>query len=103
VEVLVDAGLLPAVPADPFGGTYVVDQLSGAVRSSSGREPSRLHRSKMREKAVHGEPVRDIVTRIMNRQGRQDRKQKHLLKSRLGVLGILAVRSDGWIQNDCNS
>jgi len=60
VEALVDAGLLPVVPADPFGGTYVIDQLSGAVRSSSGREPSRLHRSKMREKAVRGEPVRDM-------------------------------------------
>lgn len=60
VEALVDAGLLSAVPADPFGGTYVIDQLSGAVRSSSGREPSRLHRSKMREKALQGESVRDM-------------------------------------------
>ena len=59
VEALVDAGLLPAVPVDPFGGTYVIDQQSGAVRSSTGREPSRLHQSKLRERVLRGESVRE--------------------------------------------
>jgi hypothetical protein len=59
VEALVDAGLLSAVPADPFGGAYVIDQLTGTVRSSTGREPSRLHQSKLREKALRGELLRD--------------------------------------------
>jgi hypothetical protein len=59
VDALVDAGLLSAVPADPFGGTYVVDQLTGTVRSSTGREPSRLHQSQLHEKALRGESLRD--------------------------------------------
>ena len=60
VEALVDAGLLPALPADPYGGTYVVDHLSGTVRSSTGREPSRLYQSKVREKALRGESLQDF-------------------------------------------
>jgi tetratricopeptide (TPR) repeat protein len=60
VDALVVAGLVSAVPTDPFGGTYVVDQLTGTVRSSTGREPSRLHQSRLREKALRGEPVRDL-------------------------------------------
>ena len=55
VEQLVDAGFLPALPTDPFGGTFVIDQRTGAVRSSTGRQPSRLHHSKVREKALRGE------------------------------------------------
>ena len=60
VEALVEAGVIAAVPGDPFGGRYVVDPDSGAVRSSTGREPSRLHRSRAREKAARGESVRDL-------------------------------------------
>lgn len=56
---LVDAGLLAALPTDPFGGMYVVDPLSGTAHSSTGREPSRLHDSPMRQKVRHGESVRD--------------------------------------------
>ena len=59
VETLVDAGLLTGLPNDPFGGTFVIDQLSGAVRSSTGRQPSRLHQSKVRERALRGEPLQD--------------------------------------------
>jgi hypothetical protein len=59
IEALVDAGVISEVPADPFGGIYVVDPLIGAVRSSTGHEPSRLHQSKLREKALRGEPLRD--------------------------------------------
>jgi hypothetical protein len=47
------------VPADPFGGEYVLDPQSGAARSTSGRTPSKLHTSKIRERALQGHPVRD--------------------------------------------
>ncbi len=60
VETLVGVGLLPAVPVDPFGGTYLVDPLTGEVRSSTGREPSRLHQSEIRRKAMSGESLRDM-------------------------------------------
>jgi hypothetical protein len=59
-QALVDAGLLAAVPRDPFGGHYEFDPASGAARSSSGRAPSKLHRSKIRERALQGESVRDM-------------------------------------------
>jgi hypothetical protein len=59
VEMLVDARLLPAVPTDPFGGAYVIDQPTGAVRTTSGHEPTRLYQSKTRERFVRGEPMRD--------------------------------------------
>jgi hypothetical protein len=58
-EELVDTGLLPALPQDPFGGTFVIDPLTGTVRSSTGRQPSRLHQSKVRERAMRGEPMRE--------------------------------------------
>lgn len=58
-EQLVDAHLLPALPQDPFGGTFVIDPLTGAVHSSTGRQPSRLHQSQVREKALRGEPLRE--------------------------------------------
>lgn len=59
VEEIVQAGLLPALPVDPSGGAFVIDQLSGEVRTTSGRSPSRVHHSKTREKALRGEGVRD--------------------------------------------
>ena len=59
VEMLADAGELQKVPIDPFGGEYVIDQLNGSVRSSTGREPIRLYQSKMREKVLQGKPLRD--------------------------------------------
>jgi hypothetical protein len=58
-HALVEAGLLAAVPSDPFGGQYEFDPATGAARSSSGRTPSKLHQSKIREKVLQGESVRD--------------------------------------------
>ena len=54
---LVEAGLLAAVPSEPFGGQYEFDAESGAARSSSGRTPSKLHQSKVRERILQGDPV----------------------------------------------
>ncbi len=59
VDDLVAVGLLAAVPADPFGGTYVIDPFATIVRSSTGREPSRLYDSPVRQKIRRGESVRD--------------------------------------------
>jgi tetratricopeptide (TPR) repeat protein len=59
VTALVDAGLLAAVPIDPFGGRYEIDAQTGTAHSSSGRTPSQLHQSKIRQKALQGESVRD--------------------------------------------
>ena len=39
---LVAAGLLRAVPPDPYGGTYEIDPATGRVRSSTGRTPRAL-------------------------------------------------------------
>jgi tetratricopeptide (TPR) repeat protein len=58
VEAIVQAGLLPALPVDPSGGRFVIDRLSGEVRTTSGRTPSRIHHSKVREKVLRGDPVR---------------------------------------------
>jgi hypothetical protein len=55
---LVDAGLIAQIPGEPFGGTYQIDG-EGKVRSTSGHEPSRVHTSKNRERALLGEPIRD--------------------------------------------
>ena len=60
LPALVEAGLLPAVPHDPFDGVYELDPATGAVRSSSGRVPSALHDSRIRERALRGESVRDL-------------------------------------------
>lgn len=45
LETLVGAGLLRWVPPDRYGGAYVIDPETGTVRSSTGREPMRLHES----------------------------------------------------------
>ena len=60
LPALVEAGLLPAVPRDPFDTVYELDPGTGAVRSASGRVPSALHDSRVREHALRGEPVRDL-------------------------------------------
>ncbi|MGE0518918.1 MAG: tetratricopeptide repeat protein [Candidatus Binatia bacterium] len=56
---LVEEGLLRQLPTDPFGGHYELDATSGRARSSTGRRPSTLHQSKIRERALHGQSVRD--------------------------------------------
>lgn len=59
VDELIAAGLLSERPADPFGGVVVLDAESGKAKSSTGRSPSRLHQSRMRERALSGEPLRN--------------------------------------------
>jgi hypothetical protein len=46
---IVIAGLVPAIPQEPFGGRYILDSQSGSVLSSSGRKPWRLGRSQAHE------------------------------------------------------
>jgi len=58
-QALVDAGLLDALPSDPFGGSYTFDPATGSARSSSGRTPSKLHQSKIRARVLQGKSVRD--------------------------------------------
>lgn len=54
---LVEARLLTKIPSDPFGGVYVIDEQTGTVRSSTGRQPARLYRSKTGESVLRGEPL----------------------------------------------
>ena len=56
---LAEAGLIPGVPADPFGGVYEIDPQTGRVSSSTGHQPPQLHQSQRREKLLRGESVRD--------------------------------------------
>lgn len=60
LTALVDAGLVPAVPADPFGGTYEIDPVTGGIRSSTGRTPAQLHQSPLRARLLSGESARDL-------------------------------------------
>jgi hypothetical protein len=46
---LVAAGVLPAIPQEPFGGRYVLDPTSGHVVSTSGHKAWRLGSSQVRE------------------------------------------------------
>lgn len=55
---LVVYGLVPFVPPDPFHGKYVLNQVTGQVFSSSGRQPKRLGSSKMRESVIREERAR---------------------------------------------
>jgi tetratricopeptide (TPR) repeat protein len=52
---LVDAQLLAQVPIDPYGGVYEVDPETGNVRSSTGQQPSELHRSGTGRSVLRGE------------------------------------------------
>jgi len=54
VRELVRAGLLSAEPTDPFGGQFLIDANSGALRSSTGKTPKKLGSSKMREAILQG-------------------------------------------------
>jgi len=60
LSALVDAGLVPAVPADPYGGKYELDPVTGGIRSSTGRTPAQLHQSPLRQRLLRGESVRDL-------------------------------------------
>jgi hypothetical protein len=39
---------------------YVVDPVAAQVRAASGFAPARLHQSRIRQKVVRGESVRDL-------------------------------------------
>lgn len=59
LTALVDAGVIATIPRDPFDSAYELDPTTGAVRSASGRVPSALHASRIRERARRGESVRE--------------------------------------------
>ena len=59
VVELAAAQIIAELPIDPFGGTFLIDQQTGAVRSSSGKEPSRVHQSKRREQMLREESARN--------------------------------------------
>lgn len=46
---LVSTGVVAAIPAEPFGGQYMLDPASGHVVSTSGRQPWRLGSSQLRQ------------------------------------------------------
>lgn len=49
LEELVSAGIVAALPREPFGGEYILDARTGRVRSSLNHEPLRLGSSAARE------------------------------------------------------
>ncbi|MBI4514201.1 MAG: hypothetical protein HY699_00065 [Deltaproteobacteria bacterium] len=57
LDALVTAAVISALPREPFGGHYVFDPATGAVRSTSGQSPLRLYTSKAREQYRQGNPV----------------------------------------------
>ena len=59
IEALVEAKLVDRIPNEPFGGRYEILP-TGEVTSSSGHAPSKLHRSRLRDKHLRGESVRDF-------------------------------------------
>jgi len=50
LQTLVEVGAITRVPLDPYGGVYEIDPQTGKARSSTGRRPSILYQSKLREK-----------------------------------------------------
>ena len=59
LDDLVSAGILSALPVEPFGNTYVYDGETREVRSSSGRRPLRLYDSARRQKLLSGGDYRE--------------------------------------------
>jgi hypothetical protein len=57
LEALVSSGILPQLPAEPFGGRYVWDADRQAVITTSGHAPLKLYVSKAREEYRQGNPV----------------------------------------------
>lgn len=60
LQDLLETGIISAIPREPFGGAYRLDPATGAVTSSSGQVPSRLHESPLRAKLLRGDGVRDL-------------------------------------------
>ncbi|MCX8072093.1 MAG: hypothetical protein N3C12_06555 [Candidatus Binatia bacterium] len=54
LSTLETAGILSRVPADPFGGGFVIDPQTGTVRATTGRTPKKLGSSKIREAILKG-------------------------------------------------
>jgi len=57
LQVLVKAGVLDAIPAEPFGGRYTIDAATGAVGTTSGHLPLRLRESRARKEYQKGNTV----------------------------------------------
>ncbi|MBI3785330.1 MAG: hypothetical protein HY270_18210 [Deltaproteobacteria bacterium] len=55
LDQLVTSGLVSQLPAEPYGGKYVLDSASGQVVTTSGRKPARLGSSQMRESILRSE------------------------------------------------
>jgi len=57
LAAMVRDGLIKFVPEDRYGGHYEIDQTTGAVRSSTGKVPMRLHTSplaaRLQKEATH--------------------------------------------------
>lgn len=58
IEELVAEGLLDPALAHAQGDVLVIDHVTGTVRTASGRRPTRLHQSPMRQRLGRGESVR---------------------------------------------
>jgi hypothetical protein len=49
LEAIAAAGLIQAIPDEPFGGRYVLDATTGGVLATSGNKPRQLGSSQLRE------------------------------------------------------
>ena len=52
VEDLHQAGYLPGIPQDPFGGRFILG--ADGAKSSTGEEPGKMHVSRVRKRALEG-------------------------------------------------
>lgn len=59
LDDLIAAGIVEAIPAEPFGGAYVYDAAADEVRSTSGRRPLRAYDSQRRRQVLSGQTYRD--------------------------------------------
>ena len=59
LDELVSAGIVAALPVEPFGYAYVYEPTLGSVHSSSGRRPLRAYDSLRRQQVRGGQNFRD--------------------------------------------
>jgi hypothetical protein len=52
LDELVATGVVSEIPAEPFGGQYILEPTSGEVRTTSGHKPVRMGSSAMRERTL---------------------------------------------------
>jgi len=57
LQALVQAGMLSAIPPEPFGGRYTIDATTGAIKTNSGHLPLRLRESRARKEYQKGNTV----------------------------------------------